>query len=144
MHHPSSVLSDGVCRQTEREFRDRELDENSVPATLGRDSIDFPAPYERFPFEGCPTLPNGLSSPLVYVIGRGVAKDFVKPARFVVTDRPPDLRTRNFWADDKVMKIRNNYSEEVFNLNIGMMIRMDSEIQALKIGFAGWVVGHDY
>ncbi len=38
---------------------------------------------------------------------------------------------RNFRVDDKVMQIRNNYDKEVFNGDIGRIIRIDTEMQEL-------------
>ena len=51
---------------------------------------------------------------------------------------------RNFRVDDKVMQIRNNYDKEVFNGDIGRIIRIDTEMQELKIVFDGRVVEYDY
>ena len=51
---------------------------------------------------------------------------------------------RNFRVDDKVMQIRNNYDKEVFNGDIGRIIRIETEMQELKIAFDGRVVEYDY
>ena len=51
---------------------------------------------------------------------------------------------RNFRVDDKVMQIRNNYDKEVFNGDIGRIIRIDTEMQELTITFDGRVVEYDY
>ena len=42
------------------------------------------------------------------------------------------------------MQIRNNYDKEVFNGDIGRIIRIDTEMQELKITFDGRVVEYDY
>ena len=51
---------------------------------------------------------------------------------------------RNFRVDDKVMQIRNNYDKEVFNGDIGRIIRIDTEMQELTITFDGRSVVYDY
>jgi exodeoxyribonuclease V alpha subunit len=51
---------------------------------------------------------------------------------------------KNFRVDDKVMQIKNNYDKEVFNGDIGRIIRIDTEMQELKIVFDGRVVEYDY
>ncbi|MGC8493030.1 MAG: ATP-dependent DNA helicase, partial [Syntrophobacteraceae bacterium] len=38
---------------------------------------------------------------------------------------------------DKVMQIRNNYDKEIFNGDIGRIIRIDEEAQELTISFDG-------
>jgi len=51
---------------------------------------------------------------------------------------------KNFRVDDKVMQIRNNYDKEVFNGDIGRIIRIDTEMQELLITFDGRDVEYDY
>ena len=51
---------------------------------------------------------------------------------------------RNFRVNDKVMQIRNNYDKEVFNGDIGRIIRIDTELQELTITFDGRSVTYDY
>lgn len=51
---------------------------------------------------------------------------------------------RNFRVDDKVMQIRNNYDKEVFNGDIGRIIRIDPEMQELRITFDDRSVLYDY
>jgi exodeoxyribonuclease V alpha subunit len=51
---------------------------------------------------------------------------------------------RNFRVDDKVMQIRNNYDKEVFNGDIGRILRIDTEMQELTITFDGRSVVFDY
>ena len=45
--------------------------------------------------------------------------------------------TRTFKVSDKVMQIRNNYDKEVFNGDIGRIIKLDQENQELLISFDG-------
>lgn len=51
---------------------------------------------------------------------------------------------RVFRVDDKVMQIRNNYDKEVFNGDIGRIVRIDQEDQEVMIGFDGRHVSYDY
>jgi exodeoxyribonuclease V alpha subunit len=51
---------------------------------------------------------------------------------------------RNFRVNDKVMQIRNNYDKEVFNGDIGRILRIDTEMQELTITFDGRSVIYDY
>ncbi len=51
---------------------------------------------------------------------------------------------RTYRVDDKVMQIRNNYDKDVFNGDIGKVLRIDSENQEVIIGFDGRDVAYDY
>jgi exodeoxyribonuclease V alpha subunit len=51
---------------------------------------------------------------------------------------------RNFKLNDKVMQIKNNYDKEVFNGDIGRIIRIDQENQELIISFDGWDIPYNY
>lgn len=52
--------------------------------------------------------------------------------------------TKVFKADDKVMQTRNNYNKDVFNGDIGRIIKIDKENQEVIIGFDGKNVVYDY
>ncbi len=52
--------------------------------------------------------------------------------------------SRTFRVKDKVMQIKNNYDKEVFNGDIGRIIRMDSESQELIISFDGRDVNYHF
>lgn len=59
----------------------------------------------------------------------------------------PDSLTRggrNFRLHDKVMQIRNNYEKEVFNGDLGRIVRIDPESQEVVIDFDGRQVPYDY
>jgi exodeoxyribonuclease V alpha subunit len=59
----------------------------------------------------------------------------------------PDSLTRggrNFRLHDKVMQIRNNYEKEVFNGDLGRILRIDPESQEMVIDFDGRKVPYDY
>ncbi|MBW2622701.1 MAG: ATP-dependent RecD-like DNA helicase, partial [Deltaproteobacteria bacterium] len=45
---------------------------------------------------------------------------------------------------DKVMQIRNNYDKEVYNGDIGRIIKIDHELQRLLIAFEGRGIHYDY
>ncbi len=47
-------------------------------------------------------------------------------------------------AGDKVMQIRNNYDKEVFNGDIGRIVKIDREEQEVAIDFDGKVVHYEY
>jgi exodeoxyribonuclease V alpha subunit len=51
---------------------------------------------------------------------------------------------RVFYVGDKVMQIRNNYDKEVFNGDIGRIVRIDKEEQEVYIEFDGRKVGYDF
>ncbi len=51
---------------------------------------------------------------------------------------------RNFRVYDKVMQIKNNYDKEVFNGDIGRIIRIDPENQEATISFDERDVPYDY
>jgi exodeoxyribonuclease V alpha subunit len=51
---------------------------------------------------------------------------------------------KNFRVNDKVMQIRNNYEKEVFNGDLGRIIKIDLENQEVIIDFDGTQVGYDY
>jgi exodeoxyribonuclease V alpha subunit len=59
----------------------------------------------------------------------------------------PDSLTRggrNFRLHDKVMQIQNNYEKEVFNGDLGRILRIDPESQEVIIDFDGKKVPYDY
>ena len=59
----------------------------------------------------------------------------------------PDSLTRggrNFRLQDKVMQIQNNYEKEVFNGDLGRIVRIDPESQEVIIDFDGRRVPYDY
>ena len=59
----------------------------------------------------------------------------------------PDSLTRggrNFRLQDKVMQIQNNYEKEVFNGDLGRIVRIDPESQEVIIDFDGRKVPYDY
>jgi exodeoxyribonuclease V alpha subunit len=59
----------------------------------------------------------------------------------------PDSLTRggrNFRLHDKVMQIQNNYEKEVFNGDLGRILRIDPESQKVIIDFDGRKVTYDY
>jgi exodeoxyribonuclease V alpha subunit len=45
---------------------------------------------------------------------------------------------------DKVMQLRNNYDKEVFNGDIGRIVRIDKEMQEVTVNFDGTLVAYDY
>jgi exodeoxyribonuclease V alpha subunit len=47
-------------------------------------------------------------------------------------------------AGDKVMQIRNNYDKEVYNGDIGRIIKIDYEAQKVLIAFEGRGINYDY
>ncbi len=51
---------------------------------------------------------------------------------------------RSLRVDDKVMQIRNNYDKEVYNGDIGRIVRIDTENQEVRIAFDGRVVAYEY
>ena len=51
---------------------------------------------------------------------------------------------RNFRKNDKVMQIRNNYEKEVFNGDIGYILRIDHEAQSVVISFDKREVAYDF
>ena len=59
----------------------------------------------------------------------------------------PDSLTRggrNFRLHDKVMQIQNNYEKEVFNGDLGRILKIDPESQEVMIDFDGKKVPYDY
>jgi exodeoxyribonuclease V alpha subunit len=59
----------------------------------------------------------------------------------------PDSLTRggrNFRLQDKVMQIQNNYEKEVFNGDLGRIVRIDTESQEVIIDFDGRKVPYDH
>jgi exodeoxyribonuclease V alpha subunit len=59
----------------------------------------------------------------------------------------PDSLSRggkNFRINDKVMQIQNNYEKEVFNGDLGRIIKIDLEAQEVIIDFDGKQVAYDY
>jgi exodeoxyribonuclease V alpha subunit len=64
-----------------------------------------------------------------------------------VLNPAPDSLARggkNFRVNDKVMQIRNNYEKEVFNGDLGRIIKIDLEAQELIIDFDGKQVPYDF
>ncbi|MCF8106273.1 MAG: ATP-dependent RecD-like DNA helicase [Desulfohalobiaceae bacterium] len=51
---------------------------------------------------------------------------------------------RTFRCGDKVMQIKNNYDKDVYNGDIGSIVKLDSELQELKIRFEDRVVAYEY
>ncbi|SEM22999.1 exodeoxyribonuclease V alpha subunit [Syntrophus gentianae] len=51
---------------------------------------------------------------------------------------------RFYRVGDKVMQIRNNYDREVYNGDIGRIVRLDSELQEATLTFDGREVVYDY
>ena len=51
---------------------------------------------------------------------------------------------RRFHEKDKVMQIRNNYSKNVFNGDIGKILHIDTINQEVDIGFEDKVVTYDF
>ncbi|MFZ5564863.1 MAG: ATP-dependent DNA helicase, partial [Thermodesulfobacteriota bacterium] len=49
-----------------------------------------------------------------------------------------------FGLSDKVMQIRNNYDKEVFNGDIGRIVRIDQEARMLMVLFDGREVAYDF
>lgn len=49
-----------------------------------------------------------------------------------------------FKLNDKVMQLKNNYDKEVFNGDIGRIVRIDSENQELSISFDGRTIDFDF
>ena len=59
----------------------------------------------------------------------------------------PDSLSRggkNFRINDKVMQIQNNYEKEVFNGDLGRIVRINLEAQEVTIDFDGKKVPYDY
>jgi exodeoxyribonuclease V alpha subunit len=52
--------------------------------------------------------------------------------------------SRVFKLGDKVMQIRNNYEKEVFNGDIGRIVKVDEENQEVWVNFDGRFVVYDY
>ncbi len=51
---------------------------------------------------------------------------------------------RSLKAGDKVMQIRNNYDKEVFNGDIGRIVKIDKEEQEVVVDYDGKVVHYEY
>jgi exodeoxyribonuclease V alpha subunit len=51
---------------------------------------------------------------------------------------------RSFRLNDKVMQVKNNYDKEVFNGDIGRIIRIDPENQEMTLSFDGREVPYDF
>ncbi|MBW2107337.1 MAG: ATP-dependent RecD-like DNA helicase, partial [Deltaproteobacteria bacterium] len=51
---------------------------------------------------------------------------------------------RAFRQGDKVMQIRNNYAKEVFNGDIGIIVRIDAESGELSVNYDGMIVDYDF
>ena len=85
----------------------------------GDSSVDLLAPHERFPLKSFTALQYSLPSPVVYVIGRDVAKCFVIATRVVVVDKPRDL----------VLQIVGVFPDNETNLLLaGAMIALDLSV----------------
>ena len=59
----------------------------------------------------------------------------------------PDSLSRggkNFRINDKVMQVQNNYEKEVFNGDLGRIVRINLEAQEVTIDFDGKKVPYDY
>ena len=52
--------------------------------------------------------------------------------------------SRNFRVNDKVMQVRNNYDKNVFNGDIGRIIRVSTEDQEVTISFDGRRITYDF
>jgi exodeoxyribonuclease V alpha subunit len=52
--------------------------------------------------------------------------------------------SRNFRVNDKVMQVRNNYDKDVFNGDIGRIIRVSTEDQEVTISFDGKRITYDF
>lgn len=55
-----------------------------------------------------------------------------------------DRGGRMFKVNDKVMQIKNNYDKEVFNGDIGRIIRIDLEMQEMSVAFENREVVYDF
>jgi exodeoxyribonuclease V alpha subunit len=51
---------------------------------------------------------------------------------------------RNYRVHDKVMQIKNNYDKEVFNGDIGKIVKIDTEVQEVVIVFDGRKVSYEF
>ncbi len=51
---------------------------------------------------------------------------------------------RTFRKGDKVMQIRNNYDKDVYNGDIGRIVKIDREEQEVQVNFEGKLVGYDF
>ena len=51
---------------------------------------------------------------------------------------------RTFKTGDKVMQIRNNYDKDVYNGDIGRIVKIDREEQEVAVNFDGKFVGYDF
>ncbi len=51
---------------------------------------------------------------------------------------------KNFRVNDKVMQVRNNYDKDVFNGDIGRIVKIDTELQEVSIAFDGRTVMYDF
>ncbi len=51
---------------------------------------------------------------------------------------------RDFRVNDKVMQVRNNYDKDVFNGDIGRIVKIDTELQEATISFDGRTVTYDF
>ncbi len=51
---------------------------------------------------------------------------------------------RNFRINDKVMQMRNNYDKDVYNGDIGRILKIDTEDQEVTVVFDGRRVDYDY
>lgn len=64
-----------------------------------------------------------------------------------VLNRSPDgvLRSgRLFKVGDKVIQARNNYEKDVYNGDIGKIVNIDKEVQAVRVDFDGRIVTYDF
>jgi exodeoxyribonuclease V alpha subunit len=51
---------------------------------------------------------------------------------------------RVFRSGDKVMQVRNNYDKDVYNGDMGRILRIDSEFQTITVSFDGRPVDYDF
>ena len=51
---------------------------------------------------------------------------------------------RLFKGGDKVIQARNNYEKDVYNGDIGKIVNIDKEVQAVRVDFDGRIVTYDF
>ena len=77
-------------------------------------------------------------------VGAGNLNIQLQKALNPVKDEGVTRGNRNFMINDKVMQIKNNYDKEVYNGDIGRIIRINSESQEVVISFDGSDIGYDF
>jgi exodeoxyribonuclease V alpha subunit len=55
-----------------------------------------------------------------------------------------DRGNRTYRVNDKVMQIRNNYDKEVFNGDIGKIVKIDMDEQSVSVRFEERIVGYEF